>query len=231
MAVEELPQLAYGVAADGGLRVNLYGAGQATLAHPAAGKVTLQQVTRYPFAGAIEIRVTPEHAAQFAIGVRIPAWARNATITVNGVNQQATIGNDGFSVLARQWQPGDVIVVVLPLQPALHRAANINVQESRAPDGSPVAQEVLRWEYAAVSYGPLVYATGLIDGYKTEETVILPDAPPGDWIEVGPDHGSGASLTLRLECRSPLVFEPYYRCGGREHGAWRLTWLPLAPAR
>jgi hypothetical protein len=35
---------------------------------------------------------------------------------------------------------------------------------------------------------------------------------------------------MQLDCRAPLVFEPYYRCGGREHGAWRLSWLSLAPS-
>ncbi|MEA5667765.1 glycoside hydrolase family 127 protein, partial [Stenotrophomonas sp. MH1] len=39
MAVEELPQVAYGVAADGGLRINLYGPGQATLSQAEAGAV------------------------------------------------------------------------------------------------------------------------------------------------------------------------------------------------
>ena len=131
--------------------------------------------------------------------------------------------------IRRQWQAGDIVSVQLPMQPQLHRAANINVQESRAPDGSPVAQEVLRWEYVGLSYGPLVYATTLIDGFKTDETVRLPAADPAQWLQVGEDHGEGAAVTMQLQCRAPLVFEPYYRCGGREHGAWRLSWLSLAP--
>jgi DUF1680 family protein len=230
MAVEELPQVAYGVAADGGLRVNLYGPGRATLAHAEAGDVQLVQHTRYPFAGEIEIAVNPQHTASFAIGVRIPAWAGSAQISVNGISQATRIDEgDGFVHLQRQWQAGDVISIVLPMVPTLHHAANINVQESRAPDGSPVAQQVLRWEYVGLSHGPLAYATPLIDGYKTEETVILPDAPPGQWIDVGADDGEGAPVTLQLQCRAPLTFVPYYRCGGREHGAWRLSWLSLAP--
>jgi len=35
---------------------------------------------------------------------------------------------------------------------------------------------------------------------------------------------------MTLGYRSPLLFEPYFRAGGRVHGAWRLTWLSLAPA-
>ncbi|WP_449468227.1 glycoside hydrolase family 127 protein [Stenotrophomonas humi] len=229
MAVEELPQIAYGIAADGSLRVNLYGAGEATLAQTDAGKVVLQQQTRYPFAGQISLRVSPERSASFGIGLRIPSWAEDARIDINGVTVPVTIGADGYVQLHRQWQAGDLVTVQLPMQPQLHRAANINVQESRAPDGSPVAQEVLRWEYVGLSYGPLVYATTLIDGFKTDETVKLPHGDPSRWLRVGEDAGEGATVTMQLECRAPLVFEPYYRCGGREHGAWRLSWLSLAP--
>ena len=229
MAVEELPQLAYATTAGGDLRINLYGPGRASLVHPAAGTVRLVQTTRYPFAGDIEIVVTPEQVASFGIGLRIPDWAGSADLSVNGISQSTQAGSDGYVSILRQWQRGDVIRLRLPLVPTVHHAANVNVQESRAPDGSPVAQEVLRWEYVGFSYGPLVYATGLVDGFKTEETVILPDAPPLSWIEVGHDTGEGAPLTVRPASRAPLTFLPYYRCGGREHGAWRLTWLSLAP--
>lgn len=230
MAVEELPQLAYGTAADGGLRVNLYGAGEATLAHAQAGWVRLQQQTRYPFEGRIRLQVTPERACAFTLGLRLPPWADGARLRVNGEDAPLTRGDDGYVQLHRVWQAGDGVELHLPLQPKLHHAANINVQESRAPDGSPVAQEVLHWAYVGLSYGPLVYATPLIDGYKTDETVQLPAGDPAQWLQVGEDPGEGAPITMQLACRAPLVFEPYYRCGGREHGAWRLSWLSLPPA-
>lgn len=229
MAVEELPQIAYGTAADGGLRVNLYGTGEARFSHAEAGNVRLQQRTRYPFDGQIALDVTPERSATFSVGLRIPPWAKEARIQVNGIEVPLEKGDDGYVQLQREWQAGDCIRVQLPMRPQLERAANINVQESRAPDGAPVAQEVLRWEYVGLTYGPLVYATPLIDGFKTDETVRLPAGDPADWLSVGSDAGEGAPVTMQLECRAPLVFEPYYRCGGREHGAWRLSWLSLAP--
>lgn len=230
MAVEELPQVAYGVAADGGLRVNLYGAGEAALQHESAGTVLLRQTTRYPFDGRVSLLVEPEQRATFSIGLRIPRWAQQPTLQVNGVAQPLQRGEDGFVQLHRDWNAGDVIELTLPMQPQLQRAANINVQESRAPDGSPVAQEVLRWEYVGLTYGPLVYATGLLDGYKTDESIRLPAAPPSTWLQVGEDNGEGAAITMQLDCRAALTFEPYYRCGGRVDGSWRLSWLSLAPA-
>src|SRR5262249_11786812 len=103
-----------------------------------------------------------------------------------------------------------------------------NVQESRAPDGSPIEQEVLHFEYLALSRGPLVYATGLIDGFKHEETLRIARGPQESWLRVIASPEGGEDLELQPEQRLPIVFSPYYRTGGRRHGAWRLTWMSLA---
>jgi hypothetical protein len=82
-----------------------------------------------------------------------------------------------------------------------------------------------------VTRGPLVYATGLVDGYKTGETLRLSDAPVGQWLQVSQqDNGEGPEIQLHSLGRAPLPMTPYYRTGGRVDGAWRLTWLSLAPA-
>jgi len=124
-------------------------------------------------------------------------------------------------------------VLKLPLQPRAHRQSNRNVQESRTPDDSPVSQEVLRFDYLALSRGPLVYAAGLIDGYKIEETLRVGTQPAATWIETVAQQNAkpdeGPDLVLRPLDRPALTFSPYYRAGGRRDGTWRLTWISLAP--
>jgi hypothetical protein len=94
-----------------------------------------------------------------------------------------------------------------------------------------VSQEVLHFDYAAITRGPLVYATGLIDGFKIEETVKLPADPAAGLELLAPSPGSEAPvIRLNLDYRSPLLFSPYFEAGGRSDGTWRLTWLQLAPA-
>jgi DUF1680 family protein len=231
MALEELPAVAYAIGSDGAARINLYGPGRARLLLPQGGNVELHQDTAYPFDGGIRIAVAPEQPARFAIDLRIPSWAANARIRINGVAVQDGTQAGAYARLEREWRSGDEIQLDLPMQPALHRRVHRNVQESRAPDGSPVSQEVLRYEYLGLTRGPLVYATGLIDGYKTEETVRVPSGPIDRWLEVMPVQPGeeGPGIRMQLEGRPELVFWPYYRAGGREDGAWRLTWLSLAP--
>lgn len=216
MALEELPAIAYGVTTDGAVAVNLLGASSATLNVPGAGRVAVRQTTRYPSEGPIEIAVTPPTPARFAVDVRIPDWAEDARLRVGNQFFPATAGN--FARIERTWTPSDVIVLDLPMALREHRAVNRNVQESLAPGGVPVAQEVLRDTYVAFTRGPLVYATGLIDGFKRAETVRLSAPPLAD----------DGSIRVQPVGRAPIRFEPYHALGDRNDGSWRLTWLNLA---
>ena len=230
MAIEELPGIAYTTSADGGIVVNLLGPGSACFDTERAGRVVIEQHTRYPFDGAIAIQITPERSARFSVSVRIPGWAHEATLRINGnpADIQSEAGH--YAVIDRDWQVDDVITLHLPMAPIAHRRLMQNIQESYAPDGSPVAQEVLHYEYVAVTRGPLVYASGLIDGYRTGETLLLEEAPSCEWLHVLPSEGNtGPEIELHSRRRKPLHLSPYFRAGGRRDGAWRLTWFGIAP--
>jgi DUF1680 family protein len=197
--------------------------------------VRLVQQTAYPADGSVRIEVLPERAGRFTLALRIPSWAAGAAAAVNGSAARAGSGGEAaqpgsYLRIERDWQAGDVVELSLPMAPTLHRKLSQNTQESLAPDGSPVAQQVMRYEYAAITRGPLVYATGLIDGFKTEETVILADGPPLEMApEAQPQDAGGPAIRLKLASRPDLIFVPYYEAGGRRDGTWRLTWLQLAP--
>ena len=188
--------------------------------------------TTYPFDGTVSLQVEPEHDASFEVRLRVPSWAHGATVSVNGEAVDADVVPGTFARVTRRWSAGDLLTIVFPLRPVLHHHALRNVQESRAPDGGDVRQQVLDLRYVGLTRGPLVYATELIDGFKTEETIRLPDGPQDDWLQVLPvsDGEEGAGIAMQLGYRAPLLFWPYYRAGGRVDGAWRLTWLSLPPA-
>ena len=230
MALEELPGLVYS-ATDTGIDVTLYAPAKATLALAQAGTVTIEQRTPYPFDGAVQLDLTLERSARLSLRVRIPSWAKQASIVINGERTGVEIVPGEYAAIEREWHSGDSVTLDFPMTPQIHRRTHRNVQESRAPDGSPVRQEVLRQDYLALTRGPLVYATGLIDGYKTEESLLLPPTPSEQWLhtDAAADGEQGATILLEPERRAPLAFVPYYRASGRSDGAWRLTWMPLAP--
>lgn len=230
MALEELPALAY--AADGNaVAVRLYGPSEATLSLPDAGQVRIEQDTTYPYDGRVRLRVFPQRPARFALKLRIPAWARDASVAVGGAEPVAAGADaDGWHVVERDWRAGDALLLTLPMRPVLHRAVHRNEQVSLAPDGEEVRQQVLHFDYAAVSRGPLAFATTLVDGFKLEETLRLPDAPVDAWLRPLPFDADGVPwIELDPGYRAPLRYAPYFAAGGRIDGAWRLTWMPLAP--
>ncbi len=230
MALEELPALAYGQesGADGPvLTVHLYGTGSAEFDLGPAGAVQLEQRTRYPFDGVVHLHVRAAHPVDFALRLRGPGWARGASLRLNDEPAQP-LTPDGYTTLRRRWQTGDRVELQMPMAIELHQRHHRNVQESRAPDGTPVLQQVLDDSHIALTCGPLVYATTLVDGFKTQETLRLPAGPQSGWLQRVADE---PEPVLRLSpCdRAPLDFRPYYAAGGRVDGAWRLTWFSLAP--
>ena len=229
MALEELPEIAYSVVDEQVIVVNLYGPGQVSVQMPRAGMVTIEQVTRYPFDGAINLRVAPQRPARFSIRVRIPAWTAQAELRVNGVVAKETAAPGTYATLDREWQAGDEIALNFPMTPVVHRRSNRNLQESMAPDGSPVRQEVLHFDYMAITRGPLVYSTDLIDGFKIEETLRVADEPLLEVEDTQGEEGGGVTIRLQLDYRAPLIFRPYFEAGGRKDGTWRLTWMQVAP--
>lgn len=221
MALEELPALAVS-GGEGELTVHLHGPLTARV-----GGVGLRIETGYPYESDVALTLDPDAPARFTLKLRCPSWAEGAHAEVGGERFAGPPG--GYLAIDRVWQPGDTVRLCLPMKAELHERRNRNVQESRAPDGSAVHQTVLDLGYVALTRGPLVFSTPLIDGFKTAETVQLPEAPLEHWVS----EVAGAdvpTLRMTLGCRAPLDFQPYFLAGGREDGAWRLTWLSTAPA-
>ena len=148
-------------------------------------------------------------------------------IRFSAITPRCTTG--GYARIQRTWQGNDVVEFEFPMAPRLHTQASHSVQEFKAPDGSMVAQEVMRYDYLAITRGPLVYATSLIDGFKTAETLLLPAGDAGELLEEAPapEGGLGTAVRLNLRYRAPLVFQPYFEAGERQDGSWRLTWMQV----
>lgn len=234
MALEELPAAAWALGDDGRVDVDLFGPSEFQFEHPRAGAVRFVQETSYPYAGRIAIHVHTAQALRLVLALRIPVWAAQGRLALPGAAARDLTPQElesGRVLVEREWKNGESLVLDLPMLPRVRRASLRNVQESRAPDGSPVAQQVLGFDYLALERGPLSYATGLIDGYKVEETLRLPAGPSTQWLSdiEASTPGEPPRLLLRPQARAPLEFVPAFLADGRRDGGWRLTWMSLAP--
>ena len=156
--------------------VNLFARGTANIDLP-GGAITIDQDTRYPWDGAVQMTVKPQRARRFAINLRIPGWARNepvpselyrfidpagagATLRVNGTPVPVSVTN-GYATVDRTWAPGDQLTLDLPM-PVRRVVSNDKVMAN--------ANRV------ALQRGPIVYAAEWPDNPNGKvRNIVLPD--------------------------------------------------------
>jgi uncharacterized protein len=94
--------------------VNLYVPGEVTWRQGAAAcRLSIQ--TDYPYASAIAMTVQTPTAQTFSINLRIPAWAHDASVMINGRRSDQPLRAGQFAQLRREWHSGDRIELTLPL--------------------------------------------------------------------------------------------------------------------
>ncbi|MGA7408978.1 MAG: beta-L-arabinofuranosidase domain-containing protein [Bryobacteraceae bacterium] len=99
---------AYFRSADG-IYVNLYVPSQVTWMANSV-RCSLSQQTAYPTDSLVTMRMELTQPQEFALNLRIPAWAGNQTsISVNGTRLKATPSPGTFFPLRRSWKTGDLV--------------------------------------------------------------------------------------------------------------------------
>jgi DUF1680 family protein len=98
----------------GGIWVNLYI--PSTLRWKQDGAhVALAQQSLYPFESAIQFSVKTSRAREFTLSFRIPAWAKGASVSINGSPLHREVVPGTFATIHREWKSGDVVELNLPM--------------------------------------------------------------------------------------------------------------------
>ncbi len=117
---------------DGGLAATLYAPCEVTT-RLGARSVNLREETDYPFRDTVRLTVTPDQPHRFPLHLRVPAWAADAVLTVNGKPSPVPLTPGTFAVIDRTWTPGDVLDLRLPMQPVVSRWFHNSLAISRGP--------------------------------------------------------------------------------------------------
>lgn len=99
-----------------GAAIHLYG-GAAFSAVVSGTEVSFEETSRYPWDGAVAIRVNPHEPVRFTLALRIPGWCAGASLTVNGVPFDLAHSRKGYAFIGRLWSPGDAVLLNLPMPP------------------------------------------------------------------------------------------------------------------
>ncbi|HEY4202602.1 MAG TPA: beta-L-arabinofuranosidase domain-containing protein [Devosiaceae bacterium] len=129
----------------------------------AAGPLAVTMATDYPFDGRVTLTVTAAPVTAATLGLRIPAWSRATTATLNGAALAPRPG--AYLEIERIWAMGDTVTLIFDMAPRLvYPHARIDALRGTA----------------ALERGPLVYCFEQTDQAAglDIETVMLGDTAP-----------------------------------------------------
>jgi len=223
--------------------VNLYVAGTGRLKLKETA-VTLTQDTRYPWDGKVRLTVDPAEEKQFDLCLRIPGWCKDQqtpgglyrvattdggggdstlSLRINGRAIEMDKTDKGYARIRRQWKPGDVVELNLPM-PIRRVYAHPKVKA-----------DVGR---VALQRGPIVYCVEAVDHDSRVRHLVLPRdaklrAEDRSDLLGGVTVITGKATARKVGSDEPtsvdLLAVPYYVWDNRAGGEMAV-WLPEDPS-
>jgi DUF1680 family protein len=97
----------------GNIYVNLYMPSSIRWMHDGA-EVSLHQDGAYPFDDSVSLKIGASQPKEFALRLRIPEWALDARVEVNGKKWEDAAVPGTFATISRQWRNGDRVELQMP---------------------------------------------------------------------------------------------------------------------
>jgi DUF1680 family protein len=113
-----------GTVTDSGVQLHLYASSTVRTTIPELGSVELVVRTDYPWSGTVAVEVISSPEAPWTLSLRIPSWARAASID----GEQVAPGS--YAELTRDWRSGEQVLLELDMSPRF-TAANPRVDALR----------------------------------------------------------------------------------------------------
>ncbi|MBC8217583.1 MAG: glycoside hydrolase family 127 protein [Planctomycetes bacterium] len=105
-----------------GVAATLYGPSEVTFQVAGSShNVTITETTDYPFSEEIVFSVRAKEPVTFSLGLRIPGWCKDASVTLNGTLQNAILKAGTFFSINRTFRDGDQVKLILPMELKLTR--------------------------------------------------------------------------------------------------------------
>ncbi len=227
-----LATLAYGVSSNT-LWVHLFGGSQLRTHLPSGGEVRIVQQTDYPWNGHVRFVVERAPPDLSTVKVRIPGWAKGASIRINSEPWPSTPDPGAYVGLRRTWSNGDVVEMELPMMVRLMEAHPL--------------LETCRGQ-VAVMRGPILYCLESLDLPSNADIRGVSLRRDSRWQERFDPTVSGGAVLLETEALlwptvpSELLYRPlplgsarnvrirmipYYAWNNRDPNAEMLVWIPV----
>ena len=136
---------------DNGLAAVLYAAGSVTAKVSDGKEVTVTNNSNYPFTERLDFTVNTSEAVEFPLYFRIPAWAKQASVALNGEALDANPSANTYIRIEREWKDGDQVTLTLPKE--------LGLRTWEANNNS-----------VSLDYGPLTFSLKIEEEYPTKNS-------------------------------------------------------------
>ena len=219
-----------------GLQVHQYVSGSFTAELEPSRSVAVRIETEYPWDATVRLSIERTDDAAWTLAMRVPSWCASPRLRIDGVDQAATVGPNGYLAIERSWRTGDRIELVLPMEPRF-TASHPRVESTRGT--------------LAIERGPVVYcleqcdqpAVDVLDAWIDANEPLSESWQPdllGGVVTVGA-RGGGMDVSaweaatfgppatpVRAGEPTSLTAIPYFAWANRDPGPMRV-WVPRAP--
>ena len=175
---------------DNGAALALYASCKATMKVGDGQQIAIHEETNYPFDEVIRLTIQTDKEVEFPLYLRIPTWANQAQIHINGQKVTTPVTSGQYACIRRTWKNDDKVELTLPMQLSL-RTWQVNKNS------------------VSVNYGPLTMSLKIREKYvksDSKETAIgdsqwQKDADASQWptYEIYPDSPWNYSLILNKD--------------------------------
>lgn len=141
---------------DNGLAIAMYGACTARAKVGNGMDVQLIEDTNYPFDESVRLTIKTPSKVEFPLYLRIPAWCKNASVSINGAKEEIKLTAGKYLYINREWKDGDKVVLDLPME--------LSLSEWTTNQNS-----------VSLNYGPMTFSLLIDEDYKqvnSAETAI-----------------------------------------------------------
>ncbi|RMZ51620.1 hypothetical protein EB822_01430 [Flavobacteriaceae bacterium PRS1] len=136
---------------DNGLAAVIYASSSVTAKVGDGSVVTIKHTSNYPFEDALNFEITLQKSTAFPLYFRIPGWANDAFISLNGEKIDIKLEAGKYLKVNREWSNGDKIQLQLPKK--------IQVKTWEANHNS-----------VSVNYGPLTFSLKIGENYIKKDS-------------------------------------------------------------
>lgn len=222
---------AYSVS-DKGLWVNIYGSNELKTKLNDGTEIELAQTTGYPWNGNISIEMKKVSDKPFSLFLRIPGWATETSVKVNGEVISDKCESSSYVEINRKWKNSDKVELSISIKPVMIQA-NPLLEEARGQVAVKLGPVVYCLEGVDVPEGSDVFDVTLPINMKLEQEPLSIGTSKvvalkgeallnnnSDWKGAlyAPVDASRKTVSVRLV--------PYYAWGNREKSNMTV-WMPV----